>query len=198
MPAEVWVDAPTIAATVHRIGAEISADHPGGLVLIGVLKGALVFTADVARAIDVAVEVDFIAISRFAPDSGRVRILHDVGTDLTDREVVLVEDVVDTGLTVAFLRHYLLERGARRVRVCTLVDRPGRRVVPEPADYVGFETDDSFLLGFGLHHHDLYRNLGFLARGERSELATDPGAYVPELYGRAPEDAPPAGGSVRA
>ena len=106
-----------IAARVHDLGARIAADHPDGVVLVGVLKGALLFLADLARAIEgVDVLVDFIAISRYAPDSGRVRILHDVATDLEGRDVIVVEDIVDTGLTLGYLLGHLQTRARGRWR----------------------------------------------------------------------------------
>ena len=123
-----------------------------------------------------------IAISRFAPDSGRVRVLHDVDLDLTDRDVVLVEDLVDTGLTATFLVRTLRERGARRVSVCALLDRSVRRVVPLDIAYRGFEIDDAFVVGYGLHVGDRYRNLPDIHVLDRDVLAADPAAYEAVLY----------------
>jgi hypoxanthine phosphoribosyltransferase len=183
MTAEVRFDAATIAETVARLGAEIERDHPDGVVLVGVLKGALIFTADLARAIRaVPVEVDFMSISRFAPDSGRVRILYDVQTDLTDRDVVVVEDVVDTGLTLAYLMTQLQARGPRRLDACALLDRPSRRIVPQPVTYRGVEVGEEFLLGYGLHFRDAYRNLPFIFQGDRDTVISQPLVYVAELY----------------
>src|SRR5262245_52005308 len=146
MPASVLLDAATIARTVERLGAEIEADHPEGVLLIGVLKGAFCFVADLARSIrDIPVEVDFMSISRFAPDSGRVRILHDVGADIGGRDVVIVEDIVDTGLTLAYLRSQLAMREPRTLSTCALLDRPGRRIVPEELRYRGVELADEFV-----------------------------------------------------
>src|SRR5262245_6447750 len=125
MPPSVLLDADTIAATVARLGDEIEADHPDGVLLVAVLKGALIFAADLARAMrNIPVEIDFMSISRFAPDSGRVRILHDLGADIGGRDVVLVEDIVDTGLTVAYLTSQLSMRGPRSLSTCALLDRP--------------------------------------------------------------------------
>lgn len=181
------LDRHAIAGHVARVAREISGDHPEGVVLVGVLKGALIFLADLARAIgDIAVEVDFISISRYAPDSGRVRILQDVAADLTDRDVVIVEDLVDTGLTVAYLRGYLEARGPRRVDVCALLDRPVRRIVPLEVRYRGLEIPDVYVLGYGLHQADLYRNVPQVVEVDREVLRRDPAAFVPELYGRAP------------
>ena len=117
---------------MRRLGREIARDHPDGVVLVGVLKGALIFLADLARAIpDIDVTIDFISISRFAPDSGRVKILHDLDTDISGRDVVLVEDIVDTGLTLAYLVGQLAARGPRRLSTCAMLDRPLRRIVPQ-------------------------------------------------------------------
>ena len=112
MPASVLLDTATLARTVQRLGAEIEADHPDGVLLIGVLKGALIFVADLSRQIlGVPVEFDFMSISRFAPDSGRVKILQDLSTDIGGRDVVIVEDIVDTGLTLAYLTAQLENAG---------------------------------------------------------------------------------------
>jgi hypoxanthine phosphoribosyltransferase len=180
----VLLTADALARHVDRLAAEITADHRDGVVLIGVLKGALVFLADLARAVrDIPVEVDFLAISRYEPDSGRVRILKDLDLDLSDRDVVLVEDMVDTGLTLAYLLRHLQGRGARRVEVCTLLDRPVRRIVPLTPRYVGQEIEDVFVLGYGLHFADLYRNLPFVVRADRGLVHDRPDVYVEALYG---------------
>jgi hypoxanthine phosphoribosyltransferase len=179
----VVLDAETLQAHVARLGAEIAADHPEGVVLVGVLKGALIFLSDLARAIlDVPVEIDFMSISRFAPDSGRVKILYDVQTDLTGRDVVVVEDVVDTGLTLAYLMTQLHERGPRQLSACALLDRPSRRIVPQPVRYRGVEVGEAFLLGYGLHYRDAYRNLPFIFEGDREVVNSRPMVYVAELY----------------
>jgi len=181
--ATVLLDADAVAAQVHRLGAEIASDHPDGVVLVGVLKGALIFVADLVRAIDgIPVEVDFISISRFAPDSGRVKILHDLACDIGGRDVVVVEDMVDTGLTLAYLMGRLGERGPRRLSACTLLDRPTRRIVPHELRYRGVELGDEFVLGYGLHARDLYRNLPFIAVGDREVVSETPDAYVAQLY----------------
>jgi len=180
---ETLLDEAAIAETVARLAAEIATDHPDGVVLIGVLKGASLFLADLARAVrDVDVEVAFIAISRYAPDSGRVRILHDVDLDVTGRDVVLVEDLVDTGLTVGYLVKHLEGRGPRRVDVCTLLDRPARRILPVAVRYVGAEIPDVFVLGYGLHRADLYRNVPRVVIADRDLVASTPDAYVDSLY----------------
>ena len=183
MPAEILLDADAVAAQVRRLAAEIERDHPDGVVLVGVLKGALLFVADLARSITgIPVVLDFIAISRFAPDSGRVKILHDLDTDISGRDVVVVEDLVDTGLTLAYLLGQLRERSPRRLEACALLDRPARRIVPSELRYRGIELGDEFVLGYGLHTRDLYRNLPFVAVGDRAVVAAEPAAYVADLY----------------
>ena len=178
------LDEAALRDCVARVASEIAADHPGGVVLVGVLKGALVFLADLARAlVDIDVVVDFIAISRYAPDSGRVRILHDVGLDLSGRDVILVEDLVDTGLTIAYLLEHLRARGPRELDVCTMLDRSARRIVPLRVRYVGSEIPDVFVLGYGLHQADLYRNVPRVVEADPRVLRDDPGAYLPALYG---------------
>jgi hypoxanthine phosphoribosyltransferase len=181
---DTLLDEAAIAATVERLAREIAADHPDGVVLVGVLKGALLFLSDLARALQsVDVTVAFVAISRYAPDSGRVRILHDVDVDLAGRDVVLVEDLVDTGLTVGYLVRHLEAQGPRRVDVCTLLDRPARRILPVEVRYVGARIADVFVLGYGLHRADLYRNLSRVVTADRDLVAVAPDAYVDALYG---------------
>ena len=183
-PPRTLLDATAIATRVRELGARIAADHPDGIVLVGVLKGALIFLADLARAIHgIDVQVDFIAISRYAPDSGRVRILHDVNTDLHGRDVVLVEDLVDTGLTLAYLIGHLRAREPHSLDVCALLDRPVRRIVPVEVRYSGVEIGDVFVLGYGLHRADLYRNVPHVVEADRRIAHDAPDAYVGALYG---------------
>lgn len=196
-PARVLLDRHALDALVARIGHEIEAEFPDGVVLVGVLKGALLFLADLARAIrTVPVLVDFLAITRYAPDSGRVRIVHDVGLELAGRDVVLVEDLVDTGLTLAYLVRYVEGLGARRVEVCTLLDRPARRIVPVQPRFVGATIADVFVLGGGLHHADRYRNLAVVLEADPRALAVDPDAY--RSWYSHPEVREEAGGTLDA
>jgi hypoxanthine phosphoribosyltransferase len=179
-----WMDATEVAGTVARLAAEIDRDHPDGVVLIGVLKGSLFFLADLARAITVPCEVDFIAISHFAPDSGRVRIVKDLEGDIAGRAVVVVEDVVDTGLTLSYLLGQLRARNPASLAVCALLDRSRRRIVPLPTHYCGVAIDDEFMLGYGLDYGERYRNHPGLVIGDLRVLERDPDAYVSNLYGR--------------
>ena len=181
---QIILDEAQLSARARRLAQEIAADHPEGVVLAGVLKGAMVFFADLVRQIrTIDLTIDFLSISRYAPDSGRVRLLKDLDTDVHGRDVVLVEDLVDTGLTLAYLVEHVVARGARRVEICTLLDRAERRIVPLPLRYVGEEVPgDAYLLGYGLHHRERYRNLPVVVRGDASTLADNPDAYL-DLYG---------------
>jgi hypoxanthine phosphoribosyltransferase len=176
------VSADELRAGVQRLADEISADHPDGVVLVAVLKGSVPFLADLCRALAVPVEVDFLAVSSYAEGTGRVRLVMDLSLDLDDRPVVLIEDVVDTGLTLTWLLGVLRARGPRSLRVCTLLDKAARRIVPTPLDYVGFEVEDAFVLGYGLDFAERYRNLDCIVAGDVEALAADPNAHVNDLF----------------
>jgi hypoxanthine phosphoribosyltransferase len=171
---------------VRELGREVCEAHPDGVVLVSVLKGSLPFLADLCRAMNVPVEIDFLAISTYEPGSGRVRLVKDLDADVAGRPVVLVEDIVDTGLTVAYLLGELGRREPASVEVCALLDKAARRIVPVPIRYCGFEVPDVFVLGYGLDFAGRYRNLDRLVGGDLAVLTADPDAYVGQLYGRAP------------
>jgi hypoxanthine phosphoribosyltransferase len=167
---------------VARLGRELSATHDDGVVLVGVLKGSVPFLADLARALTIAPVVDFLAVSPYAQGTGRVRIVKDLDLDVTGRAVVLVEDVVDTGLTTTYLLGELRRRGARSVDVCALVDKVRRRVVPVPLRWVGFAVEEDYVVGYGLGHAERYRNLPLVAAADLAALRADPDALLEELY----------------
>ena len=179
---DVILDESQIAATVARLADEISADFSDGVVLAGVLRGSVPFLSDLARRLRIRPLIDFIAITPYAPGTGRVRMLKDLDIDVAGREVVIIEDIVDTGLTTAFIVGEIGRRSPERLAVCTFVDRPARRVVPVPLDYVGVEIPDQFVVGYGLDHEGRYRNARVLAGADREVLARDPDAYVAALY----------------
>jgi hypoxanthine phosphoribosyltransferase len=154
------------------------------VVLIAVLKGAVPFLADLVRRLRVVPVVDFLAISAYAPDTGRVRIVKDVDVDVYDRHVVLVEDIVDTGLTLTYLLQELRGRGPRSVEACTLLDKSVRRIVPTSVRFTGFDVGDDFLLGYGLDFAGRYRNLDRVVAGDLEVLRADPDAYVGALFAR--------------
>ena len=178
------ISADELKAGAARVAAEISGAHADGVVLVAVLKGSIPFLADLVRRLTIVPEVDFMAISAYAPASGRVRIVKDLDTDISGRDVVLVEDIVDTGLTL----HYLLaELGRRRpgsLEACTLLDRTSRRIIPTPVSYRGFEIGDEFVLGYGLDYEQRYRNLDRVVVADLAVLRHDPDAYVASLYAR--------------
>jgi hypoxanthine phosphoribosyltransferase len=182
LTARVLQEADDLRAAIRRLGREISDAHPDGILLVAVLKGSVLFLADLVREITVPVEIDFLGISSYEPGSGRVRLTKDLGTDLDGREVILVEDVVDTGLTLAYLLTQLRARGPSRLEVCTLFDKQARRIVPQTLAYVGFEIGDEFVVGYGLDFRGRYRNLDLVAAGDLDTLAADPDAYVTQLY----------------
>ena len=167
-----------------RVAAEISGAHDDGVILVAVLKGSIPFLADMARALTVVPVFDFMAISAYAPDSGRVRIVKDLDLDIFGRDVVLVEDIVDTGLTLHYLLAELGRRGPRSIAACTLLDRTSRRIIPVPVRYAAFEIGDDFVLGYGLDFDQRYRNLDRVVVGDQGVLREDPDAYVASLYAR--------------
>ncbi len=179
---------PLIAAAelqegVRRVAAEISEAYADGVVLVAVLKGSVPFLADLVRALRVVPLVDFMAISAYAPGTGRVRIVKDLEIDVFDRHVVLVEDIVDTGLTLTYLLGELSRRGPRSIAVCALLDKAARRIVPTPVRFRAFEIGDEFVLGYGLDYAQRYRNLDHLVAGDLEVLRADADAYVEALYG---------------
>jgi hypoxanthine phosphoribosyltransferase len=169
---------------ILRLGREISAAYDDGVVLIAVLKGAVPFLADLVRQLAVVPIVDFLAISAYAPETGRVRIVKDLDLDVYGRDVVLVEDIVDTGLTLTYLLGELRRRGPRSVEACTLLDKSVRRIVPTPVRFTGFDIGDEFVLGYGLDYAGRYRNLDRILTGDLAVLQSDPDAYVGELFTR--------------
>jgi hypoxanthine phosphoribosyltransferase len=173
-----------LAAGVARVAAEISSTSDDGVVLIGLLKGSVPFLADLIRLLTVNPVVDFMALSSYAPDTGRVRIVKDIELDIHDRDVIVVEDIVDTGLTLTWLRRELAGRRPRSIRACALLDKAARRIVPTPLEYRGFEIGDEFVIGYGLDFDQRYRDLDRVLAADLRVLRADPDAYVRELYPR--------------
>ena len=169
---------------MERLAGEISAAYDDDVVLIAVLKGAVPFLADLVRHLGVVPLVDFLAISAYAPETGRVRIVKDLDLDVFDRDVVLVEDIVDTGLTLTYLLQELRGRGPRSVEACTLLDKSVRRIVPTQVRFTGFDVGDDFVLGYGLDFAGRYRNLDRVVTGDLEVLQADPDAYVGSLFAR--------------
>ena len=182
-PARPLIAPGELRRRVGDLASGVSAEYPDGLVVVAVLKGSLIFLADLVRRLQVPVEIDFLSISTYEPDSGRVRLVKDLDADIAGRPVLLVEDIVDTGLTLSFLLNELRRREPASLEVCALLDKSARRIVPTPLRYVGFETPDAFVLGYGLDFAGRYRNLDRIVTGELDVLTRDPDAYVGQLYG---------------
>jgi hypoxanthine phosphoribosyltransferase len=178
----VLISADELRTGVQRLAREISAAYDDGVVLVAVLKGSVPFLADMTRQMSIVPEIDFMSISTYAPDTGRVRIIKDIDIDVSGRDVVLIEDIIDTGLTLTYLLGELGRRNPRSVAACTLLDRTARRIVPTPLQFVGFEIEDHFVLGYGLDFAERYRNLDRVIAGNLETLRTDPDAYVDALY----------------
>ena len=168
---EVLVSAEDLQRRVRELGARISSDYAGrSLLLVGVLKGAVFFLSDLMRFIDIPVEVDFMAVASYGSatdSSGVVRILKDLDAAIEGRDVLIVEDIVDSGLTLQYLMRNLGSRNPRTLEVCALLTKPDRRKVDLPTRYVGFEIADRFVVGYGLDYAERFRNLPFVAVMER-------------------------------
>jgi hypoxanthine phosphoribosyltransferase len=175
---EVLVTEEQIRAKVDELGARIGADYADRrLTLVSVLKGSLPFMADLMRAIPVPVRIDLMEVSSYGgsttESSGLVRILKDLSATIEGEDVLIVEDIIDTGLTLNYLVRYLRGKNPKSLRICTLLDKPARRLVDIPVDYVGFTIPDQFVVGYGLDYSEYYRNLRFVGV-LRPEVYTSP------------------------
>ncbi len=163
---EILITSEAIRERTAELGAEISRDYAGkDVLLVCVLKGAMVFMADLMRHITIPVCIDTIAVSSYGAatvSSGVVRIVKDLDAPVADKHVLVVEDIVDSGLTLSYLRNYLFNRKPASVRICTLLDKPERREVSITPDYCGFVIPNHFVVGYGLDYQERYRNLPFI------------------------------------
>jgi len=162
----ILIDERKIENRVKALGAQITADYiDKDLIVIGILKGAVLFMADLVKKIDIPLSIDFMAVSSYGKStrsSGIVRILKDLDEEIEGRDVLIVEDIVDTGLTLKFLAENILSRNPKSLKVCCLLDKPSRRKVAVDVDYVGFEISDEFVVGYGLDYAQKYRNIPFI------------------------------------
>lgn len=160
---QVLYAAEAIARRVRELADQVGADFRGEpVVLLGVLKGACIFLADLARELPLECSFDFLAVSSYGngmQSSGEVRLMKDVDCSMEDRNVILVEDILDTGLTLSYLRKVLAAHQPRALKIAALLDKPSRRALPIQADYVGFTIPDHFVVGYGMDHGEQYRNL---------------------------------------
>ncbi len=174
---EILLDGDTIARRVAEIGAQLSADYAGRQpVFVSVLKGGLVFLGDLMRATELPLSIDLMEVSSYGAGTettGQVRILKDLSRPIEGRDVVVVEDIIDTGLTLNYLLKYLADKGPASVRIVCLLDKPARRLAEIPIDYRGFTIPDRFVIGYGLDYDERYRNLPYV------------GVLKPSVYGGA-------------
>jgi hypoxanthine phosphoribosyltransferase len=174
--AQILLTEEQIATRVAELGERITTDYEGRtLTLVSVLKGSLPFMADLMRAIDLPLRIDLMEVSSYGgtttESSGLVRILKDLSASIAGEDVLIVEDIIDTGLTLNYLIRYLRGKNPKTLRICTLLDKPARRLVEIPVDYIGFQIPDQFVIGYGLDYGEVYRNLRFV------------GVLKPEVYG---------------
>jgi hypoxanthine phosphoribosyltransferase len=177
---EILLTEDQIQSKVAELGGRITLDMAGRqLTLVSVLKGSLPFMADLMRAIDLPLRIDLMEVSSYGGNttesSGLVRILKDLSSSIEGADVLIVEDIIDTGLTLNYLIRYLRGKNPKSLRICTLLNKPARRLVEIPVDYIGFEIPDQFVVGYGLDYGEVYRNLSFV------------GVLKPEVYGAHPE-----------
>ena len=155
-----------IREKVRELGGKITADYKNSnLMLVTVLKGAVVFLADLMRQIDVPAEIDFMVVSSYGSgvkSSGVVKIVKDLDVPLAGKDILIVEDILDSGLTLSYIKELLESRGPRSIRIATLLDKPSRRKVDLQADYIGFSVPDEFVIGYGLDYDEKYRNLPYI------------------------------------
>ncbi|HHV45637.1 MAG TPA: hypoxanthine phosphoribosyltransferase [Tissierellia bacterium] len=164
---EILVTEEQIQSKVKELGERITEDYQGkDLMLVGILKGAVMFLSDLARNIKLPVMIDFMAVSSYGSSSestGIVRIIKDLESSIDGKDILIVEDIIDTGLTLSYLTDNLRKRRAKSVRIVTLLDKPERRKVEVPVDYTGFVIPDEFVIGYGIDYAEQYRNLPFVA-----------------------------------
>ena len=167
------ISAEQIAARVRELGAQITADYKGRrLVLVSVLKGSFLFTADIARAIDLPLRVEFLGVRSYGEGtstSGVVQITHDLSQPIEGDDILIVEDIVDTGLTIAHLLDLLRTRRPASLKICSLLHKPARTRIEVPIDYLGFTIEDRFVVGYGLDWAERYRNLPYIGVVEASK-----------------------------
>lgn len=174
---EILLSGEQVQARVAELGALLAADYAGrDPVLVSVLKGSIIFLADLVRAMPIPLSIDLMEVSSYGAStesSGQVRILKDLSTSIAGRDVIVVEDIIDTGLTLNYLLRYLNDKGPSSIRICCLLDKPARRLAEIEIDYRGFTIPDRFVIGYGLDYGERYRNLPYI------------GVLRPSVYGSA-------------
>ncbi len=164
---KILISEDDIKQRVAELGAEISRDYKGRQpILVNILKGGIIFLSDLVRQLEVLHEIDFMSVSSYesqTESTGVVRILADLNINIEGKDVIIVEDIVDSGLTLDYIRHILLARRPKSMTICTLLDKTATRKIEVPLDYVGFEIPDEFVIGYGLDYMQKYRNLPYVA-----------------------------------
>ncbi len=164
---EVMIGKEELKKRVTELGAEISKDYKGeSLIAICVLKGAVIFMSDLIREFNVDTKIDFMAVTSYGASTkstGVVRILKDLDSNVEGENILIVEDIIDSGLTLKYLKDYLTARNPKSIRICTLLDKPERRVAEIRADYIGFTVENKFIVGYGLDYNQMYRNLPYIS-----------------------------------
>jgi len=173
-----------LSAIARRLGGEIRRDYPDGVVLVALLKGSICFLADLVRELPGPCELDFLALSAYGDGRTRVRVVKDLDLEVAGRDVVVVLDIVDTGLTLAYLLRLIALRGARSTVACALLDRQSRRLLPVEIRYVGHVIADEHVVGYGLDLDERYRNLPSLEVADEAELRAEPTAMFERLVRR--------------
>ena len=177
---EVLLSGERIQARVAELGAQLATDYAGrDPVLVSVLKGSIVFLADLVRQMEIPLSIDLMEVSSYGAStesSGQVRILKDLSMAIDGRDVIVVEDIIDTGLTLNYLLRYLHDKGPASIRICCLLDKPARRLADISIDYRGFTIPDRFVIGYGLDYDERYRNLPYI------------GVLRPSVYGASPPE----------
>ena len=172
--AEILYTEETLQTAVQKLGRQISEDYKDkNLFMVSVLKGSLVFMADLMRNVDLPCEIEFMAVSSYGKgttSSGAVQINKDLNCDIAGRDIIIVEDILDSGVTLNYLKGYLMNRNPASIKIVTLFDKPARRKAPIYSDYFGFEVPDAFIVGYGLDYAEKYRNLPYI------------GVLKPEIY----------------
>ena len=164
--AKILISEEELAARVKQLGEQISKDYEGkDLMMVSVLKGSVVFMADLMRAITINASIDFMSVSSYGSGtktSGVVRIIKDLNEDLNGKDILIVEDILDSGMTLSYLRKHIMGKGAASIKIATLLDKPERRKVDVYPDYKGFVVPDEFVVGYGLDYDEKYRNLPYV------------------------------------
>lgn len=172
--AEILITEEEIRSRIVELGKEVAKDYEGKTpIFVGVLKGAITFFADMARATPIPCEYDFMAVSSYGAatiSSGKITLIKDLSADIRGRHVVILEDILDTGHTLHFVTEHLMKKEPASLKICTLLDKPSRRVAPVEADYVGFTIPNKFVVGYGLDYDEIYRNIPYI------------GILKPEVY----------------